>query len=182
MTPEIGDTVKDAIAAALVRLMQDKRLEQITIQEITRQAWVGRSTFYRNFGSKEDVLRFYIRTLFDAGKREEEPYSDDHLRAFVVSQFRRCREHKDFFAALQKSGLLHLLYQQGTVITRDNIAKFGLYQNPYQAVFFSSAAVGVMIQWIEGGFQENEQTMADLFIYLMDGRHRSGRTRAERKK
>lgn len=179
MTPEIGDTVKDAIAAALVRLMQGKRLEQITVQEIAKQAWVGRSTFYRNFESKEDVLRFYIRTLFDAGTRNEEPYSDDHLRAFVVSQFRLCREHKDFFAALQKNGLLHLLYQQGTLITRDNIEKFGLYQNPYQAVFFSSAAVGVMIQWIEGGFQENEQTMADIFIYLMDGHHRSGRVQAE---
>ena len=179
MKQETGDTVKDAIAAALIRLMKDKRLEQITIQEISKQAWVGRSTFYRNFESKEDVLHYHIRVLLDASQRELNPYSDDRLRDFVISQFRLCRKHKDFFIALQKNDLLHLLYKQGAVITRDNIAEFDLYRNPYQAVFFSSAAIGVIVQWIEGGFRESEETMADIFIYLMDGHHRLRRTQLD---
>lgn len=55
---------------------------------------------------------------------------------------------------------------------RHSVAHFHLYRNPYQAAFFSGAGTSVVIQWIENGFRETEEELADMFIYLMDGHHR----------
>ena len=55
-----NQTVKEAIAIALVQLMKRKNFEDISVSEIVKIAGVGRSSFYRNFESKKDVLSYYI--------------------------------------------------------------------------------------------------------------------------
>ena len=46
--------------------MKTKKYSDITIKELAQKAGVDRKTFYRNFKSKEDVLRFYLdRTCQD---------------------------------------------------------------------------------------------------------------------
>ena len=166
------DSVKEAIAIALIQLMKERDISHITVKDIVKRAGVGRSSFYRNFDSKEDILLYYINLLFDITEETVNPFSDDHLRAFIISQFRLYKENKDFFVVLQKNHLLHLLYKQSDFNAKQKIEAFHLYRNPYQAIFFSSAAVGVTIQWIENDFKESEEELTDMFIYLMDGHHR----------
>lgn len=166
------DSVKEAIAIALIQLMKERDISHITIQDIVKRAGVGRSSFYRNFESKEDILVYYINLLFDVTEEKTNPFSNANLKAYITAQFRLYKENKDFFVVLQKNNLLHLLYQQSVFHAKQNIAAFDLYRNPYQAVFFSSAAVGVTIQWIENDFKESEEELTEMFIYLMDGHHR----------
>ncbi|WP_148129013.1 TetR/AcrR family transcriptional regulator, partial [Nosocomiicoccus sp. HMSC067E10] len=49
------------IYESLIKLMQEKSFNSISIGEITKLADLDRTTFYRNFDSKEDILngRFY---------------------------------------------------------------------------------------------------------------------------
>lgn len=166
-----NDTVKEAIVIALVELMKEKDLDEISIKGIVERAGVGRSSFYRNFDSKEDVLLLYIDRLFDA-TCESAPFSDENLRDYMVSRFRAYKKHKDLFLVMRRSGLLHLLYRQTFFNVKRNVAFFDLYRNPYQAAFFSGAGTSVLIQWIENGFRESEEELANMFIYLMDGHHR----------
>ena len=42
-----------------------KAIEDISISELCDNAGIGRASFYRNFDSKEDILRAYINQLFD---------------------------------------------------------------------------------------------------------------------
>lgn len=42
-----------------------KAIEDISISELCDNAGIGRASFYRNFHSKEDILRAYINQLFD---------------------------------------------------------------------------------------------------------------------
>ncbi len=165
------DTVKEAIVVALVELMKQQPFERISIQDIVKRAGVGRSSFYRNFTSKEDILRQYIDRLFDA-TGETDPFANDRLREYMISQFRLCRQNKDLFLVLRDNDLLYLLYWQALRDVKRSVAQHGLYRNPYQAAFFSGAGISVLIQWIESGFREDEGELADMFIYLMDGHHR----------
>lgn len=59
------ESVKEAIALALIQMMENKKINDITILEIVKKAGVGRSSFYRNFDNKEDVINYYINLLFD---------------------------------------------------------------------------------------------------------------------
>lgn len=168
------DTVKEAIIIALIELMKERDFNSITIIDIVKKAGVGRSSFYRNFSSKEDILLLYIAFLFDDTLAQ--PLKDEDIQGYIVSRFRVFRQHKDLFLVLKNSGMLHLLYQQAVNRIKSNIEFHGRYLNPYQAAFFSGAVVSVIVQWAENDFCEEEESLADMFIYLMDGHHREGTT------
>ncbi|WP_285946899.1 TetR/AcrR family transcriptional regulator, partial [Thomasclavelia cocleata] len=52
--------VKKEITTALLNLLKEKNLEEITVSEITSKAQVGRVSFYRNYKNKEDILKQYL--------------------------------------------------------------------------------------------------------------------------
>lgn len=54
--------VEEYIISALFKLMERKTYESISITEITNKAGVGRISFYRNFDSKEDIVKKWIHT------------------------------------------------------------------------------------------------------------------------
>lgn len=165
------DSIKEALVISLIKLMKEKNFNQITIQELVKKAGVGRSSFYRHFDSKEDILCYHIKELFDVTQLNVNPYTDGNLKPHMIKQFHLWKQNKDFIFILKKNNLLYLLFKQATVNVKENIDFLHLYKNPYQAVFFSSASVGVVIQWIENDFKESEEELTDMFIYLMSGAH-----------
>lgn len=58
--------VTEHITAAMLSLLKEKPLVEITISELCDRAGVGRTSFYRNFQEKEDILKEYIRRMFQA--------------------------------------------------------------------------------------------------------------------
>ena len=62
---EINILTKECILTALLRLMDEKNYNDITITDITNLAGVSRMAYYRNYKSKEDIL---ITHLEDAEK------------------------------------------------------------------------------------------------------------------
>ena len=52
--------VKSEITKALLELLKEKDLNEISIREITTRAQVGRVSFYRNYKRKEDILEQYL--------------------------------------------------------------------------------------------------------------------------
>ena len=55
--------MKEYITEALLQLMKKKEFEKLTIEEITTKAGVNRSTYYRNFKSKEMIIEFYFDNI-----------------------------------------------------------------------------------------------------------------------
>ncbi len=51
---------------ALLELVQEKKYEQITIQDITDRGDLNRATFYLHYGSKEELLAESLEGHFDA--------------------------------------------------------------------------------------------------------------------
>ena len=75
--------VTEHITNSLLALLEEKPLENISISELCNNAGIGRASFYRNFNSKEDILKAYINKLFDEWKGNWEKNSSQIGRAHV---------------------------------------------------------------------------------------------------
>lgn len=51
---------QDAFCTALFQLLLKKPLEKISVTELCHMADLDRTTFYRSFESKDDVLDYYL--------------------------------------------------------------------------------------------------------------------------
>ena len=49
--------VKQQITNALLELLKEKSIADISITELTQKTQIDRVSFYRNFQTKEDILR-----------------------------------------------------------------------------------------------------------------------------
>ena len=65
------DFLKECMADALIQKMQEKPFEKVTVNEIADLAGVNRSTWFRNFKTKNDALSFKIVILWNR-------YRNDH--------------------------------------------------------------------------------------------------------
>lgn len=56
MSASVERSVRDRLADAAFALFEERGYEQTTIEDIVERAGVGRTTFFRNYRSKEDVI------------------------------------------------------------------------------------------------------------------------------
>ena len=62
-----------SIFSAFSNLLQTKRYEHITVQEIIDEANIGRSTFYAHFETKDELLRSMCTEIFQHVFTQELP-------------------------------------------------------------------------------------------------------------
>ena len=75
---EANRRVKSSITEALLSLMYQKSFSDISITELIRTANVARTSFYRNYESKEDVLITLIEDVLDQFKEAIENENYDY--------------------------------------------------------------------------------------------------------
>ena len=87
--------MKDFMVDALILLMRDHSYHSITIGQITSKAGGNRATYYRNFQSKEEIIkRFYCRILDEGVSRVSMPETIV-LENYLVLMFHAFYEQKD---------------------------------------------------------------------------------------
>ena len=62
--------VVEHITQSMLKLLKEKPLNDISIREIVDDAAVGRTSFYRNFETKEDVIKKHIEYLIGTWDQE----------------------------------------------------------------------------------------------------------------
>lgn len=94
------------IMEALLMLLQERKFSDITIKEIIKKAGVNRSTYYRNFNSKEEIIEyFYCYILTKCVTTNTTKNTEDHL----LTIFHQFLNYKVQLLCLHKNKLSYLL-------------------------------------------------------------------------
>src|SRR5882757_2697475 len=84
-----GDNRELAILATAERLLAERPLQEISIDDLTRPLGISRPAFYFYFPSKDAVLLALldrvVATAFDAASRNYAPNNDDPVSQWRVS-------------------------------------------------------------------------------------------------
>jgi len=159
------------ITQALMNLIKEKPYAEITVKEILIDSKISRKTFYRNFESKDDVLKAYILRIMCE-------YSDEVLKKKYITlpdivdiAFPFCESKKELFLLLSKNNLLNMILDALNVnIPKLHYAITGLdisSDTAYMLAFNIGAFYNVLQKWIEGGMQDSaEEIKITLKRYL----------------
>jgi AcrR family transcriptional regulator len=151
---------RQSLQEALMMLLRQKPLEEIEIQEITEQANTARVTFYRHYGTREELLLDAIESIYQEIQTRLPVVSVEHVLDFrqpppgqILFEFLEADRalYKKLFTgsvcALIQQRLRHYIVQQVTLTfsTSPHYADLpvGLVAN-----HIASTMIGNMMWWL----------------------------------
>lgn len=154
--------VRGYIVDALMRLLRERRYQDISVSELVQAAGVCRASFYRNFACKEDVVDEYFRRTFGA-LQIGNPMERDTVSEVMTLTFRAIEARRDEFMLLRENGLLDRIDPVMYRATLWQIGRLGVFNNRYQPHFFTGASSALVKAWIANGCEESPEEMVALF-------------------
>ena len=165
VNPKTTIFLKECLADALVKLLDTKPIDKITIPEIAELAGVGRTTYFRNFRSKEEMLSFKLIILWERWAEEhgietKKRFNTDNALAF----FRFNHSIRPLLELLYRRNLQSALFRS-----------FYDYMMPkggddlldcYKSSFYSYGLFGLLDEWISRGFGETPEQMNEIVKVL----------------
>ena len=153
--------VIEHITDALLELMQDKPIEDISISELCETAGIGRASFYRNFNSKEDILRGYIQNIFQEWTNGDDQDANKSLSELLKSMFSHFEAHRNFYELLNQRNLIYLL--KDVIIKICGPKPENSKMEAYARAYVAYALYGWIEVWFQRGMKEYPDEIAAMF-------------------
>lgn len=166
---------------ALVSLMREKDLQEITVRELTEMADVNRGTFYAHYKDLEDMLEQVEKELFQQLSQVLESHDpremQGNLSPILQDVFSFVWDNRDLCLAMfgRQQGerffqeLRRLIYEK-YLQEWNGLYDLGSAGQPmlnYSLEFVVSGALGLVWAWIKGDMTEKPQEMAALAEQLI---------------
>ncbi len=151
---------KNQIETAIIELLKDHEINELTIGDIASKAQVSKNAFYRNYKDKEDIIHSYLHNLYQSWKRSFKQTGSTSNNDLYGSLFAHLKENEDTYLLLEKRHLFHIFHQvmmedSGPKPEDDNLTA-------YLKAFITRGTLGWIEEWIARGMQESADTMVAL--------------------
>lgn len=149
--------LKDCIADAYIQLILIKDPSKITADEITKQAGVGRATYFRNFSSKQEILIYKLERDWD--NFAQTSIENDKVSQNILEFFEFNYKYKDLIKRIyeihQQEALLRTFFR-----ILNQYPSFNPYDE-YLTRYISYGLFGLLEEWVKRDFRESPQDLAE---------------------
>lgn len=160
-----------ALTGALLDIMREKPFQDIRVNELCERAMVRKSTFYKHFADKYELLAFTVREVlrqFDAQAWGEAKGTEpvDCYRRIISCLLDFLREHEQLVRSVAGSScvvlVLDVLSEQVTLDIQDKLREdcrngHKMPASPeIMAPFFVGAVAECVKRWVIGGRKLDE--------------------------
>jgi AcrR family transcriptional regulator len=158
---------KDYIIDAFFALLKEHDYYAIDVTKISKKAGVSRATFYRNFQSKEEIIKAYFdrsELEFLSAHSPINPYSDP--KEFVYLCFEKLEKEKTNLLALYHQGLIHYLSEALNAGIEKDFAdnKRG---DKAVAYLYAGAVYNLEVYYLAGGAVETPESLTQEFLRFL---------------
>lgn len=152
------------LTSALLSLLSEKPIGDISISELIEKAGVGRTSFYRNFESKEDILQKYTdKITMDFVKTQKLKYDTKKFQEYTVMLFEHLERNKEFCLTLLNNNLLYII---GEIFDKYFLMNATTRDEQYKQMFTSGGFFNIFKFWLIGGCKETPKELADMFLHF----------------
>ena len=158
---------KSKLTEAMILLLKEKPLKEISVKELCDRAGLSRLSFYRNYSSKEDILKQYLTGITSAFLDSTSVnFRTTSRKEFIVYLLNHMTEHKEIILLLFDNGLSYVVKEGfDEAFTRS----IDVYHDPYRCYAASGAYFNLVYYWFLNGCKETPEQISeiDLSIYTI---------------
>lgn len=163
---------------SIIKLLQNKPIEKITIKEICETADINRSTFYMHYGNQYDLMHQIEREFLDDINAYLDKFDFKENAAESFQMLCKIFEYIVENAELSKV----LLGVHGDIALQKRIMMIAQQQSmrewrgrrpidselhEYLLLFGVNGSIGVVQKWLQDGLEKSPKEMADIVIKLI---------------
>lgn len=153
------------ITQSLFELLSRKTFHQISVLEIVNHAGVSRSTYYRYFAEKEDIVKHFTAEVIqecisEYGLVEQAPKASkkNEQGTWLISMFATLKRYEREISLLKKNNLTYLFLESlnECFITSTDLADIDQYKLRYHL----GGLFNCFIYWMEAEIHKSPREMA----------------------
>ena len=160
------------LRTALLELMQEKNISQITIRALCEKADLNRTTFYLHYTDQMDLLKDVERQVMEQTVEHMKNIHTDRRTMKLVTAFLEyvqkndltfrtllCKDDSESFRRRFVEELMHLIGSELPAYGDDT-------RTDYTLSFLMYGSLYVIIRWIENNYKETTEQVARLLFEL----------------
>lgn len=173
----MSDITKRAISASLKNLLEEKKLNKITVQEIADDCGINRQTFYYHFQDIYDLVEWTC--IEDTEKVLKENRTYETWQEGFLAVFDLAKKDKVFIDNIYRSVSLEMLEQylyrlvyplvKNVVDEKAKGYSVRDEDKKYIADFYKYAFVGVLLEWVRRDMKESPEDVVDRVSKIVGG-------------
>lgn len=154
---------KEYIAESLLILMKNKNYNDITIEEITNKAGVNRSTYYRNFSSKDNIIEFFLCKIMNNYISEYIKLQTNSMKIYLYTIFKHFYYYKNELLLIYKNGLSYILLNVLNNCFDEiyNLKEINL-ELQYKLYYHIGGIYNNFILWFSNNMKETPEQLVDI--------------------
>ncbi len=159
--------MKQYISESLLLLMENKRYSDISIEEITQKAGVNRSTYYRNFSSKEEVIKFFIEEIMNAFIENYSNMKSKSLFTYLNSLFEYFYKFKAQLILIYQNELFYVALEVfNRIFEKQQPQKFSDNKELYGLYYHIGGIYNFFILWLTHGMIEPPEELTQIAMAI----------------
>ena len=155
----MSHTTKQDLEASLKKLLLEKPLDKITIQDLTNDCGISRMAFYYHFKDIYDLVEWAC--LEESRKALQGKKTYDTWQEGLLQIFEAVYENKPFiinaYNAVSREQIENFLFQLIMSVVEEQARSTSLTQEQksFIADFYKYSFVGIMLDWIRQGMKSD---------------------------
>lgn len=173
----MSNTTKLALEASLKRLLLHKKIDKITINDLTMDCGISRMSFYYHFKDIYDLVEWVC--VEDGKKALQGKKTYDTWQEGMTQVFEAVMENKPFilnvYSAVSRekieSYLYKLTYELIAGVVDEKCAGIDLADEnrAFIAEFYKYGFVGIMLNWIDRGMKDDYKEIVEKMSVTLRG-------------
>src|SRR5712691_785596 len=164
----------ERLGSALVALIQERPIDDVTVQDVLDRASVGRSTFYLHFRDKDDLLLSQLEKFLETMSTALSIQKEESHRVLPVAElFAHIGSQKKLYRALADSGRLNDFFDlaQGyfargieqRLTESKRLSNLPQRELAARASALAGSMLSLLQWWLDRGAKESPRAMDELF-------------------
>lgn len=158
---------RQAIMYSMLKLLQEKSIDKITVKDICEMCEINRNTFYYYYSDIYQVLEELLRTETEKSlkeKQENHSFYEDCLKKYhLILEYKKAVYH--LYNSKNRDLILKYLYD----ITENYMEKYVLKEIEGKKLsaediqfivdFYSNSMIGSILRWMQRGMMEKQEKL-----------------------